>query len=71
MSKSLKMLIIFFSVDCNSVADMEAQKKKRRYSEEYIRFGFTVIIKNGTEMPQCVICAKVLSPAAMKPSLLQ
>ncbi|KAK4324247.1 hypothetical protein Pmani_005087 [Petrolisthes manimaculis] len=50
---------------------MEAQKKKRRYSDEYIRFGFTVIIKKGTEVPQCVICANVLSPAAMKPSLLQ
>ena len=50
---------------------MEAQKKKRRYSEDYVKFGLTVIIKNGTEMPQCVICAKVLSPGAMKPSLLQ
>ncbi|XP_066941067.1 SCAN domain-containing protein 3-like [Macrobrachium rosenbergii] len=61
----------FRGVDCMSVAGMETQKKKRRYSEEYIKFGFTVIIKDGTEMPQCVICVKVLSPPAMKPSLLQ
>lgn len=54
-----------------TVVEMEAQKKKRRYSEEYIKYGFTVISKNGIEMPQCVICAKVLSPGAMKPSLLQ
>jgi len=45
--------------------------KKRQYQDEYIQYGFTSIVKNDRELPQCVICFKVLSADAMKPSLLK
>ena len=48
--------------------------KKRQYQEDYIQYiiyGYTSIVKNGHEIPQCVICYKVLSTEAMKPSLLE
>ena len=33
--------------------------KKRTYSDDYLK-GFTVISKNSLDMPQCVICFKIL-----------
>ena len=45
--------------------------KKRQYQEDYIQYGFTSIVKNIHEIPQCVICYKVLSTEAVKPSLLK
>ena len=44
---------------------------KRKYNEDYIQIGFTSVDKNGTEMPQCVICHQVLSVHSMKPALLK
>ena len=45
--------------------------KKRKYSEEYLKFGFTSIVSNGTEKPQCVLCNVVLSAESLKPSKLK
>ncbi|KAI6649594.1 hypothetical protein LOD99_6760 [Oopsacas minuta] len=45
--------------------------KKRKYNEDYIKYGFTSILKEGRELPQCVICYKVLSEGSMKPSFLK
>ncbi|KAI6659534.1 zinc finger BED domain-containing protein 5-like [Oopsacas minuta] len=45
--------------------------KKRKYNEDYIKYGFTSILKEGRELPQCVICHKVLSEGSMKPSFLK
>ena len=45
--------------------------KRRKYSDEYIKFGFTVIISGSGEKPQCVLCSKVLSPDSMRPAKLQ
>ena len=44
---------------------------KRKYDESYIEFGFTYIMKNGLETPQCVICHQLLSIHSMKPALLK
>ena len=38
-------------------------------TDDYIRYEFTVISKNGIEMPQCVICYKTLSNDAIRPTL--
>ena len=40
---------------------------KRAYSDDYLKFGFTIILTEGIEKPQCVICLKVLSAESMKP----
>ncbi|XP_066958823.1 zinc finger BED domain-containing protein 5-like [Macrobrachium rosenbergii] len=45
--------------------------KKRKYLEEYIRFGFVSFHKGDTEVPQCVICFKTLSNDGMLPSRLE
>ena len=50
---------------------MASCAKKRKYLDDYIKYGFTVISKNGIEMPQCVICYKTLSNDAMRPSRLE
>ena len=49
----------------------KSNTKKRTYSEDYLKFGFTSIISGGIEKPQCVICFKVLSAESMKPFQLK
>jgi len=44
---------------------------KRQYNDQYIKFGFIELKNSGQSMPQCVMCMKALSNAAMRPSLLQ
>ncbi|GFW69208.1 uncharacterized protein TNCV_1819621 [Trichonephila clavipes] len=34
--------------------------KSRKYSQEYLNFGFTITEVNGEEKPLCVICSKIL-----------
>lgn len=46
-------------------------QKKRLYSDDYIKYGFTFIEKNGYHLPQCVICHVVLSNDAMRPGRLE
>lgn len=44
---------------------------KRKYNDEYIKFGFTDITVNKEVRPQCVICTTVLSNDALKPEKLE
>jgi hypothetical protein len=41
------------------------------YSDDYIKYGFTVIEKNGSNLPQCVICHIVLSNDAIRSGRLE
>lgn len=45
--------------------------KKRKYDATYIEYGFTIIVNNGEEKSQCVICNKRLSNDFMKPTKLK
>jgi len=46
--------------------------KKRKYSENYVAFGFTFITdSDGSERPQCFLCGKVLANASLKPAKLK
>ncbi|CAK1592459.1 unnamed protein product [Parnassius mnemosyne] len=45
--------------------------KKRKYNDDYIKYGFVVIKKGDIDHPQCVICYEVLSNDAMRPSRLE
>lgn len=54
------------TMDC-----VEKNVKKRKYSEEFLQYGFTSIITAGIEKPQCVICCEVLSAESMKPNKLR
>jgi hypothetical protein len=48
----------------------EAKKKCRQYSIDYLKYGFTYSPTNQL-LPMCLICQKVFSNEAMKPSRLQ
>lgn len=45
--------------------------KKRKYDTKYLQFGFSFVIVNGEERPQCLICLKVLANDTMKPCKLK
>ncbi|GFU90315.1 SCAN domain-containing protein 3 [Trichonephila clavipes] len=45
--------------------------KSRKYSQEYLNFGFTIIEVNGEEKPLSVICSKILAADSMKPNKLK
>ncbi|XP_060882058.1 zinc finger BED domain-containing protein 5-like [Metopolophium dirhodum] len=48
-----------------------APPKIRTYIDDYVKFGFTFIEKDGVQKPQCVICHVVLSNDALRPSRLE
>ena len=45
--------------------------KKRKYSEDYLQYGFTDAMVNDQVVPQCVICFQILSNDALRPTRLQ
>lgn len=59
-------------VEVESVAIRPKCRKaaNRKYSSEYIKFGFTYIEDADVQLPQCVICVEILSNEAMKPAKL-
>ena len=44
--------------------------KKQKYSEAYLKSGFTFTINNDLDILVCVLCQKPLGNDSMKPSLL-
>ena len=50
---------------------LQCCKKKRKYNDSYVEYGFTYINNAGEEKSQCVICYKDLSNNSMKPSKLK
>jgi hypothetical protein len=48
----------------------ESKKKCRQYSVDYLKFGFIPSLSD-KRLPLCLLCNKVLSNAAMKPSKLE
>ena len=55
----------------SSIGDDKPKKKSRKYSETYLDFGFTFILQNGEEKPQCVICNKILASESILPNKLK
>ena len=46
-------------------------QKKRKYQDNYLDFGFTYLIQDGLQIPQCVLCIKTFSNSTMKPAPLR
>ena len=61
-------LTFFLSICINFIC---VNMSKRKYNEEYIKYGFVSVQHREECLPQCVICMKTLSNSAMKPSLLK
>ena len=45
--------------------------KKRKYSQDYLQYGFTNAIVNDQVLPQCVICFQILTNDSLRPNRLQ
>lgn len=45
--------------------------KSRKYSQEYLNFGFISTEVNEEERPLCVFCSKILAADSMKPNKLK
>ena len=50
---------------------MAISAKKRKYLDDYIKYGFTFTSLDNAEVPQCVVCYKTLSNDAMRPTRLE
>ncbi|XP_067949994.1 protein FAM200C-like [Watersipora subatra] len=48
-----------------------SKTKIQTYDDSYLNYGFTCMIKSGIEVPQCVLCMKVLANDSMKPDQLK
>jgi len=48
----------------------EAKRKCRQYNTNYLMYGFIPSLSN-SQLPMCLLCNRVLSNEAMKPSRLQ
>jgi hypothetical protein len=48
-----------------------SKPKSRKYDESYLYFGFTSVVINREERPQCVLCLSVLAADSMKPDKLK
>ena len=46
-------------------------RKNRKYDKSYMQYGFTSVIVDGVERPQCVLCIEVLSNDLMRPAKLK
>ena len=45
--------------------------RKRNYSEEFSKYGFTFIVHARIEKPKCVICNEIMSGESMKPNKMK
>ena len=46
-------------------------QKKQKYQYNYLDFGFTYLIEDNLQIPQCVVCMKTFSNSIMKPASLK
>ena len=42
---------------------------KQKYQDNYLDFGFTYLIEDDLQIPQCVVCMKTFLNSTMKPAL--
>jgi hypothetical protein len=49
----------------------KSQVKKRKYYDDYVKFGFTFSSDQECPKQRCVICGNVLANSSLKPSLLR
>ena len=47
------------------------QLYRRKYSEDFIKLGFTSILINDEPRPQCVVCSEILANESLKAGKLQ
>ena len=55
----------------SAIENDRSKKKSLQVQRQYLDFGFTFVLQNGEEKPQCVICSKVLASESMLPNKLK
>ena len=45
----------------------QPSSKCRKYREEYLQYGFTCVVVDEIQHPQCVVCTEVLAHESLKP----
>jgi hypothetical protein len=40
--------------------------EKRKYKDDFIKYGFTLVVVGGKEMSQCLICCEMLEDESFK-----
>lgn len=55
----------------SDVSKSKSKAKKRKYSPDYLNYGFTSISTNGEEKAQCVVCMTVLGNDSLRPQKLK
>ena len=64
----LKFIVYNFRLP---MMNQETSSRKRKYSEQFPKYGFTFIVEEGIEKPQCVICNEIMSAESMKPNKIK
>ncbi|KAL7638491.1 UNVERIFIED_CONTAM: hypothetical protein RMT77_011061 [Armadillidium vulgare] len=54
----------------NKTKNIRPLQKKRKYSDDYMKYGFSFMGDEDNPKPLCVICGETLSNGSLKPSLL-
>ena len=52
----------------SSIEDDKSKKKSRKYNESYLSYGFTFILQNDENKPQCIVCSEVLASEGRLPN---
>ena len=50
---------------------VDKSKRKRKYDDSFLQYGFTCSCENGVEKPLCLICNETLSAESLKPFKLK
>ena len=50
---------------------VDKPKRKRKYDDSFLQYGFTCSCEDGVEKPLCLICNETLSAESLKPSKLK
>ena len=45
--------------------------RRRAYRDEFLSYGFVPLLRDGIEVPQCVVCMATLCSESLKPSKLK
>jgi len=54
----------------NAQSSVLQKGKKRKYTDEYVKYGFSYVGDFDYPKPKCIVCGEILSNSCMKPSLL-
>ena len=52
-------------------ASVSTSRRKRKYNQTFVQYGFTFITENYEQRPMCLLCNEVLANESLKPTKLK